>query len=277
MFGRENEQDMTSLEAALRALQHARQYDTLRLQTYREKENVADRIRLSLIASAMALRFDDVGYFNRVYGVDETVFERLPEIEEFYRGGPYGCELVGPPSADRDGSRAVSRPGWQPATRFVWLCAPHVKALVPAPQEAFDIRSPEPSQQLQFLLTYLRAFEAQEDRIPAALHNMRHLFDRPELDFLMAWYGENPVGVGMMMRSGNAALLCAGAALPEFRKMGCHSALLAARIRLATEYGIDELYSWALLDGQSHANLEKAGLAPVGVTAAWRFVPEHRR
>ena len=90
----------------------------------------------------------------------------------------------------------------------------------------------------------------------------------------MAWSGENTAGVGMMMRSGTAALLCAGAVLPEFRKKGCHSALLAARIRLAAEYGTEELYSWAILDGQSHANLEKAGLAPVGVTAAWRFVPE---
>ena len=266
------------LKAAVQGLRHVQAYDVLRLETYRKKENLTERIRLSRLGSAMALRFDDVGYFNRVYCADETVFERLPEIEDRYRGGPHGCELVGPPSADLDGgSRVISRSGWEPASRFVWLYAPDVNALAPPPQAAFDIRPPEPRHRMQFLLAYLQAFEAQEDRIPSALCNMRHLFDRPELDFFMASHGDRLAGVGMMMRRDNAALLCAGAALPDFREKGCHSALLTARIRLAAEYGCEEIYSWAILGGQSQANLEKAGLAPVGVTTAWRFTPEPER
>lgn len=265
------------LDAAVQALHHVKAYDTLRLKTYRKKENLTDRIRLSQIGSAMALRFDDVGYFNRVYCAERTVFERLAEIEAFYCGGPYGCELVGPPSLDRDRSSRISRPGWGPANRFVWLHAPDIEALAYTPPKEFAIRAPEPAQRLEFLLTYLRAFEAREDRIPAALRNMRHLFDQPELDFLMAWYGDKPAGVGMTMRAGHAALLCAGAALPDFREKGCHAALLAARIRLALESGAQELYSWAVLGSQSQTNLEKAGLVPVGITTVSRFLPESGR
>jgi phenylacetate-coenzyme A ligase PaaK-like adenylate-forming protein len=83
-------------------------------------------------------------------------------------------------------------------------------------------------------------------------------------------------GIAMLMRCGSTALLCAGAALPEFREMGCHAALLNARIRLASEAGCRQIYSWAELDGQSQANMEKAGLEVVGTSTTWRYSPENR-
>ena len=141
----------------------------------------------------------------------------------------------------------------------------------------FTVSRPKFFQQEQFLLTYLRAFEAEEHRIPAALRNMRHLFARPDLEFLMAWDGDEPAGVGMMMRCGDDALFCAGAVLPEFRDAGCHTALLAARIRLAAESGCGQIYSWAVLGGQSQANMERLGLCVTGVSTAWRFSPEATR
>jgi hypothetical protein len=259
---------------AVEALQHVARYDSMRLETYRQKENLADRICVSSIGSAVALRFDDVGYFNRVYCADGAFFEELPEIEAFYRGGPFGCELVASAS-DESGSVSISRPGWAPAHHYAWLSHPNCSSLWSVQATPFAIRPPKASEQRQFLLAYLRAFEAQEDRIPAALRNMRHLFDRPELDFLMAWYGETLAGVSILMRSGSTALLCAGAALPEFREMGCHASLLAARIRLASEAGCRQIYSWAELGGQSQANMERVGLEVAGITTTWRYSPEN--
>jgi hypothetical protein len=246
----------------------------MRLETYRHKENLADRICVSPIDTALALRFDDVGYFNRVYCDDPAFLEKLPEIEAFYRGGPFGCELVAPPS-DESGSVNISRPGWAPAHHYAWLFHPDCSSLSSVQVTPFDIRPPKPSERQQFLLAYLRAFEAQEDRIPAALRNMRHLFDRPELDFLMAWHGKTLAGIAILMRCGSTALLCAGAALPEFRERGCHAALLTARIRLASEAGCRQIYSWAELGGQSQANMEKAGLEVAGTTTTWRYSPEN--
>jgi N-acetylglutamate synthase-like GNAT family acetyltransferase len=150
-------------------------------------------------------------------------------------------------------------------------------SLLTAPQSTkFSIRPPEPSQRELFLKTYLRAFEAQEDRLAAAIRNMLHLFDRPELDFLIAWHDQTIAGVAMTMRNGSATLLCAGAALPEYREMGCHAALLGARIRFASASGCRQIYSWAALGGQSQSNIEKAGLSVVGTTTTWRFSPESR-
>lgn len=263
------------LDAAVEALQHVARYDSMRLQTYRQKENLASRICVSPIDSSLALRFDDVGYFNRVYCADLSFLEKLPEIEAFYRGGPFGCELVAPPSDGSDTTVHISRPGWSPGHRFAWLHQSDCSLLRSVQASPFDIRPPKPSERQQFLLAYLQAFEAQEDRIPSALRNMRHLFDRPELDFLMAWYGGKLAGVGILMRCGHTALLCAGAALPEFREMGCHAALLDARIELATDAGCRQIYSWAELGGQSQTNMERAGLEVVGTTTTWCFSPEN--
>jgi hypothetical protein len=264
------------VDVAVQALLAVARYDAMRVETYRQKENLSDRISISPIGSAVALRFDDVGYFNRIYCADESVFETLPEIETFYRGGPFGCELVGPPVVDFGNENKISRPGWASANCYAWMYADDCRLIEPTHQTTFVIRAPEPSERQQFLTTYLRAFDAQEDRFTAALRNMRHLFDRPELDFLMAWHGETLAGVAMMMRCDGTALLCAGAALPEYREMGCHAALLAARIRLASESRCRQIYSWAALGGQSQSNMEKAGLSVVGTTTTWRFSPESR-
>src|SRR5277367_3886982 len=83
-----------NIGAAVQALQQVARYDAMRLETYRRKEDLEDRIRISPLGSALALRFDDVGYFNRVYCADADVLERLPEIEQVYSGSPFGCEVV---------------------------------------------------------------------------------------------------------------------------------------------------------------------------------------
>ena len=260
-------------DPAHHALHYAARYDSMRLETYRHKEDLGDRIGISHIGSALALRFDDVEYFNRVYCTDFSFQENLSEIEDFYRGGPFGFELVGPPSV-ASAARIISRSGSSPGKHYAWLGHPDCGSLSVPQTTQFDIRSPEPSERLEFLLAYLRAFEAQEDRIPSALRNMQHLFDRPELTFLMAREGEHLAGIAMSMRCDNRALLCAGAVLPEFRSMGCHAALLAARIRLAAEAGCAEIYSWTSAGSQSQANMEKAGLVVLGTTTSWRFSPE---
>jgi len=256
-------------QSAVSVLRLAAAYDSMRVETYRQKERLHNRIRVSSFDSAIALRFDDVGYFNRVYSPDESVFERLEEIEEFYRASPFGCELVGPPEWDR----TVRRPGWYPSTQFAWMSAQASEILNPVPSTIFDIRPVRPEERQQYLVTYLRAFGAEDDRIPAALRNMRHLFDLPELDFLIAWRETAVAGVGSMMWWEGVAVLCAGAALPEFRAMGCHTALLRARIQMACNRGCERLYSWAVSGGKSQANMERVGLETVGITQAWRFSP----
>ena len=259
-------------DVARTALQLIACYDSLRLQTYRDREHHGDRIRVSPIGSASALRFDDVGYFNRVYSPDQSAAERLAEIETFYQGCNFGCELIGPieGSGDEIGQACRGR-GWVPGRRYAWLHAPIPAAVESRAPNGFMIRRPQLEERTSFLLTYLRGFEAQPDRFDAALKNMRHLFHLNELEFLMASHGDQPAGIGMLYRKGKAALLCAGSTLPEYRLRGCHTALVAARIRLAQEHGCEQIFACTIPRGQSQANMQRAGLRAAGVTSAWRL------
>jgi hypothetical protein len=255
-------------------------YDRLRLETYRDRGPRGGSIRVDSIGGATALRFEDVGYFNRIYSADESVADHLAEIEAFYAGIAFHCELVGPaaidPARSRAGiDRACSRRGWLPGSCYAWVAA-QGRALDRAPPSRpprFEIRPPECSERELFVSTYLRAFEAAPGRFVAALPNMRHLFDLAELSFLVAFARGEPAGVGVLYRAGAAAVLCGGATLPRFRNQGCHTALIEARIRMALDLGCRSVVSWARAGGQSHANMRRAGLSTVGITSAWRFPP----
>jgi hypothetical protein len=256
---------------ALRALQHVAQYDEMRLRTYRDNENHGDKIGIASIGPATALRFDDVGYFNRVYAGVHDVWDSIDEIESFYRGGPWGCELIGP--TDETSGPPVP-PRWSPGNRHAWLHG-RVSALTLSPGSSeFTIRPPVESERVLFLRTYLRGFEASPTGFTAAVRNMRHLFKQPGLDFMMAWRKDRPAGIGVMYRAGDSALLCGGATLPGMRRRGCHHALVAARLRLARDYGCREVFSWASAEGQSQANMEHAGLRTIGITQGWRLATD---
>ncbi len=249
-------------------------YDRIRLATYREHGSRGSRISIGNTGESLFLRFDDVGYFNSVYGNDEDLIDRLDVLEDFFRGSPHGCRLITPTlsSASPLASACVVR-GWVPDLEFAWLTADPVPP-PSSPPGRFAIRAPGVHEQELFVRTYLLAFDADSDRIPAAIANMRHLFANPHLHFLFACEHDRPVGVGMLYQSGNSALLCAGAMLPSARGAGGHELLLAARIHLARSLGCTDIHSWAIRGGHSHANLEQAGLRMVRATLTFRLPPE---
>jgi hypothetical protein len=257
---------------AIHALQSVAAYDSLRLGTYRAHEPLQAKIRIEQAFGATMLRFDEVGYFNRLYAPDETIATHLDEVESFYRDSPFGCELV----AAGDGGQgslaeACSRRGWLPSHRYAWL---HMKTDLNAIGNAYpeiSIRQPLAAERTAFLEFYLRGFEAPAANFPAAIRNMRHLFDLPELHFMIASRKGIDAAIGMLCVFGQTALLAAGATLPEQRRHGCHHAVLAARIRLARSLGCTDLVSHAYAGGQSHLNMESMGLRTVNITQAWRF------
>jgi len=253
-------------------------YDRLRLQIYREHGPCGERIKVGSIGSVTLLRFEDVGYFNRVYAPDEAVSEQLAEVEAFYDGSPFGCELIGPTNGSSCRiDRECLRQRWVPGERYAWLAAPPAMIALPEGTNGFEVRPPGEAERELFLLAYLRGFEANTECVPAAVQNMRHLFKCPDLRFLMAFRAGRPAGIGMLYFAGKVAVLCAGATLPEYRRQGCHTALLRARLRLAVEQDCENIFSWAAARGQSHANMERAGLQTVGITAAWRLPADRER
>ncbi len=247
------------------------EYDRMRLATYRDLGARAAQIAIKSEGGSSLLRFDDVGYFNAVYGDDEHLIDRLDEVEAFFRGSPHGCRLVTPTlSAASPLAQICAARGWVPHQEYAWLSADPLPPPCAA-QQAFEIRAAHSDESDLFFRTYLLAFDAEQHRFPAAMENMRHLFSNPHLHFLFACQDDRPVGVAILQQAGHSALLCAGAMLPASRGSGGHEVLLDARIQLARSLGCTDIHSWATLGGHSHANIEHAGLRTIRTTLTLRL------
>lgn len=259
---------------AIRAFQAMASYDCLRLGTYRDRESAHEKIRIEQRFGALFLRYDDVGYFNRVYAPGETIAGHLDHVETFYRDSRFGCELV--TACDDRGPLAntCSQRGWTLGSRYAWV---HMKTDAPDMEIEYpgiSIRQPLEHERTEFLEFYLRGFGAPEANFPAAIRNMRHLFSLPQLQFMIASREGIDAAIGMLCVFGKTALLAAGTTLPEHRKHGCHHATIAARIRLARNLGCTDVVAIAYAEGESQRNLESLGLRTVNVTQAWRFKGE---
>lgn len=251
------------------AFRLARDYDRLRLSTYKQRGRRGDAMAIGTAGESVLLRFDDVGYFNLIYaGCD--IDSRIEMVEQFFDGSPHECRLLWPSLRDEGALADLCRSrGWQGGEALVWVSGPCV-----APTRTRDevsVRRARSDEAEVFFQTYLRAFEAAAERIPAAVDNMRHLFDLPDLHCLLAVDNREPVGVGMVWQCGSDALLCAGAMVPSHRGVGGHEALLAARLALARDLGCERVHSWAAGNGRSAANMARSGLRAVATSRTWRF------
>jgi GNAT superfamily N-acetyltransferase len=140
-----------------------------------------------------------------------------------------------------------------------------------SPSGPFDIRPPQKDERELFLHCYLESFGAPPQGRAAAVRNMRHLFEWPDLHFLLAFRESEPVGIAMLLQVDDAALFCAGGVLPQVQNQGCHAALLGARTELARQLGCREVFSWTDAGTKSQNNMMQAGLSVVGVTETWSF------
>jgi GNAT superfamily N-acetyltransferase len=256
---------------AIHALQSFAAYDCLRLGTYRDREPQTGKIRIEKAFDATLLRFEDVGFFNRVYAPNDTISRHLDEVERFYRDSRFGCELVAACGDQGPVANACLERGWQRSHSYAWM---HIKTAVQSPcgeYPGISIREPRIEERTAFLEFYLRGFEAPPANFPAAIRNMRHLFELPQLHFMIASREGVDAAIGMLCVFGDTAMLAAGATVPEQRRHGCHHALLAARLRLAQALGCTEIVSYAYAGGQSHLDMVSMGLRTVSVTQSWRF------
>ncbi len=249
-------------------------YDRLRLERFRLRGDL-DRIRIRSIGQAQALRFDEVGYFNRVYHCGlETVSVRpfLDEVEEFYRGTTHPIELVPAAGVDlSDSAIELTARGFQPGPRYARLALDlenHTRS-IEGPTSGISLRSPMQEDREAVLDIYLRGFGAPEAAFEEARANMHLLFGLEGLEF---WIGEVDgvaAGIGMMFTVGADAFLCGGATLPGLRRNGCHRALIQHRIRTAQARGARQVVSWAHSGGESQSNMMDNGLQLAFEDQAW--------
>jgi GNAT superfamily N-acetyltransferase len=82
----------------------------------------------------------------------------------------------------------------------------------------------------------------------------------PECRAYLALVDETPVGCAVLSVRGGVGYLAEGAVLPEYRKRGCHRALIERRCVDAKNQGVDLLTCDTDSGGQSERNLQRLGL-----------------
>ncbi len=80
-----------------------------------------------------------------------------------------------------------------------------------------------------------------------------------------------------MYVEGRAAFFGNSFTLPPFRRLGMHSALLAARLNDAADLGLTAAYTDVEYGSQSHSNCERAGMRTLTINTVWsRADPQER-
>lgn len=90
----------------------------------------------------------------------------------------------------------------------------------------------------------------------------------------LALHGDMPVAVGAVYVQGEAAWLGFGGTLPEYRRRGAQSALLAARVAHARAAGarimaLETAPDWPDIPGESLRNAARAGFHPAYERPSW--------
>lgn len=215
---------------------------------------------------------------NRIVGLglgavaDETM---LDAALAHYRGQPGGFAVnLSPRARPTTLAQWLARRGM--ATFFHHL--PHGRAAGAAPDSGSSLLVRETAAGDAARWSELATHEHEGDaRAPQrAWHEA--CVGRPGWVHLLAWRGDTPVATAAMFVHGDAAWLGHARTLPGHRRMGAQRALLAARIRIATQRGARWLATetgpdWPDVARESLRNVRWAGFTALHERPSWIPVP----
>jgi GNAT superfamily N-acetyltransferase len=201
--------------------------------------------------------------FNHVFGLgrsEPASDEQLDRIAEFYGKETYFVALA--QDADGDLAARLEARGFVPD--YAWTKFRRgVEPLEPVETE-LRVEPIGPQHARDFGRIVAAGFELPEftGRWLAAL------FARPRWTCFLAFAGDEPAATGTLFVCRGVGWLSFAATLPEFRRRGAQSALLAGRIRAAAELGCSLVVgeTGALEEGRSsdsYRNIVRAGFEPV--------------
>lgn len=232
-----------------------------------EAEAVADAFgpdayRVAGAVCSLQADVDDV-MINRVIGLgvaEPATAAALDRIGEVYRSVRHSIALA-PCAEPADLASMLRERGYEPG--YAWVKFWRPTAGPPAAVSELRVERIGPQRAAEFTAVLAAGFE-----IPQAVTAMlEHLPDRPGWGWYLASDGDTPVACGAVFIRGEYAWLGQAATLPQHRRRGGQSALLAARIAAAHAAGaaVAVTETGELVDGRpanSHRNIVRAGFEP---------------
>lgn len=215
---------------------------------------------------------------NRIVGlglgepVDEAALDAALAL---YRGQPGGFAInLSPRARPAAIAQWLARRGM--ATFFHHL--PHGRAAGDAPDSGSSLLVREVTHREAAEWSELATLDGDEGT--CAPHREWHeaCVGRPGWVHLLAWQGDTPVATAAMFVQGDAAWCGFARTRPTHRRLGAQRALLAARIRIATQRGAQWLATetapdWPDVARESLRNVRWAGFTALHERPSWIPVP----
>ena len=229
----------------------------------------------------LSMRHDPSGYWNKAlgFGFDEPVTEELiAQVIDFYRTqrSPQAVLQIAPSVLPANWAAIRDRHGLDGRDEIVKLASPmdDVKPRTPA-QSPLRTEPVTAEVAYEWAGVVLRAFGLPE---PGLTEMLAQSATHPQFRPFAVWHGDRIVGGANLFVHGRVGSLNSGAVLPEYRRMGGQSQLVAARVAAAAELGCD----WIVVEtgkpaddsvNQSLSNMRQAGLQPRYVRRNWVWQP----
>lgn len=197
----------------------------------------------------------------------------LDTIEAFYRerGAPVFHEvspLAGIPLAE-----LLCRRGYLPVEFSSVMVRPTRGGPPPAspPNPAIQVRRIGAGEEELWARTAARGWSETGEPDPMLLEWMRISAQNPNGQAFLAELDGQPIAAGFLLLSEWAALLAGASTVPEARRQGAQSALLAARLQYAADHGSDLAMMCAEPGSASQRNAERQGFRIAYTRTKWRL------
>jgi MOSC domain-containing protein YiiM len=202
-------------------------------------------------------------HFNGAFGLRFVPDLRDRVLEHFRESGVAGWvhDLEAP------------RPGLEPESRDSILGCEPGEVADPAPVAGLTIREVGAAESVAWETILCDAFALDGPVRAAWLAAAPAIAAIPGQHLLVAELDGRPAGAAGLYLRARVGGLVPAAVLPWARGRGIHSALIAARARLAEAHGCTLLTGQAETDGTSERNMRRAGMGRLLVRGAYRVEP----
>lgn len=211
---------------------------------------------------------------NQICGLTEYALDALAKADAWYRERDATYRLhVRPDQLTRPLSEALRARGYRSTGYYAFL----YKSLTEPPPEPESVTILEyaPEDKGAFAAAYFEGFDVPKEDWDTREPSLANVIAAPGVTAYWAEVEGQVAATAMLYIDGPTAYLAAGSALQTYRKRGCHSALIAARMRDAYAAGCDLIVGTTNFNSSSGRNMQRAGLRHAYTPLMW--APEYEK
>lgn len=207
--------------------------------------------------------------FNTVKGICDGDIEHIDNILEFYHQSniPVRFEIT-PAHTSYELLAVLANKGLFQCDFHTVLYSPDYKILERY-NPLISIRSLERSEFDLFADIYTRGFEMPTILKESVAKNNEILHSNPSWIFYIAYYKDEPAGIGVLFVNNGIGTLAASTTVPHFRGKGIHKALIIKRFYQSNSLNTQIVVGQARYGSISQNNMEKLGMKVAYTKVIW--------